>query len=72
VAITESISTYRPMTPTGAVMGRLLASFDGWLFRRRERNELTRTLLKMSDRDLRDLGINRTDFPAIIGGSYRR
>jgi len=70
--MTQSISTFRPMTPTGAVMGRLVARFDNWLFQRREKAELVRTLRLMGDRDLRDLGISRADFPAIVEGVYRR
>ena len=70
--MTNSISTFRPMTPTGAVMGRIVARLDTWLFQRRERAELVKTLRRMGDRDLRDLGISRADFPAIIQGVYRR
>jgi uncharacterized protein YjiS (DUF1127 family) len=70
--MTQSIATFRPMTPTGAVMGRLVARLDNWLFHRRERAELIRTLRLMGDRDLRDLGISRADFPAIVEGVYRR
>jgi uncharacterized protein YjiS (DUF1127 family) len=68
----DSISTFRPMTPTGAVMGRVVARLDNWLFQRRERAELVRTLRMMGERDLRDLGISRADFPAIVEGVYRR
>jgi uncharacterized protein YjiS (DUF1127 family) len=70
--MTNSISTFRPTTPTGAVMGRIVARLDNWLFQRRERAELVKTLSKMGDRDLRDLGISRADFPAIVQGVYRR
>jgi uncharacterized protein YjiS (DUF1127 family) len=70
--MTNSISTFRPMTPTGAVMGRFVARLDNWLFQRRERAELVKTLSKMGERDLRDLGISRADFPAIVQGVYRR
>jgi uncharacterized protein YjiS (DUF1127 family) len=70
--MTQSISTFRPMTPAGAVMGRVVARFDSWLFQRREKAELVRTLRMMGDRDLRDLGISRADFPAIVEGIYRR
>jgi uncharacterized protein YjiS (DUF1127 family) len=68
----DSISTFRPTTPTGAVMGRVVARLDAWLFQRRERAELVRTLRMMGERDLRDLGISRADFPAIVEGVYRR
>ena len=54
------------------MLGRMVARLDGWLERRRERAELVRTLRMMGDRDLRDLGISRADFPAIIEGVYRR
>jgi uncharacterized protein YjiS (DUF1127 family) len=70
--MTNSISTFRQTTPTGAVMGRIVARLDNWLFQRRERAELVKTLSKMGDRDLRDLGISRADFPAIVQGVYRR
>jgi len=72
VAVIDSTSTFRPMTPAGVVMGRMVARLDAWLFRRRERAELVRVLHMMSDRDLRDLGISRADFPAIVEGVYRR
>ncbi len=70
--MTQSISTARPMTPVSAVIGRLVAKFDGWMMQRRERAELVRTLRMMGERDLRDLGISRADFPAIVEGVYRR
>jgi uncharacterized protein YjiS (DUF1127 family) len=68
----DSISTFHPTTPAGAVLGRIVARLDAWLFQRRERSELVRTLRMMGDRDLRDLGISRADFPAIVEGVYRR
>jgi len=70
--MTQSISTFRPTTPTGVMMGRLVVRLDNWLAKRRERAELVRTLRMMGDRDLRDLGISRADFPAIVEGVYRR
>jgi uncharacterized protein YjiS (DUF1127 family) len=60
------------MTPVGVTLGRVVARLDAWLFKRRERAQLTNTLAKMSERDLHDLGISRADFPAIIQGDYRR
>jgi uncharacterized protein YjiS (DUF1127 family) len=68
----DSISTFRPTTPTGIRLGRLVEALDGWLLKRRERAEVIRTLGMMGDRDLRDLGISRADFPAIVEGVYRR
>ena len=68
----DSLPTYRPMTPFGVVMGRLVARLDAWLFRRRQRSQLVNTLVRMTDRDLHDLGISRADFPTIIEGTYRR
>jgi len=70
--MTNSITTFRPATPMGVRMGRVVAWFDAWLLRRRERAELIRTLRMMNDRDLHDLGISRADFPAIVEGVYRR
>jgi uncharacterized protein YjiS (DUF1127 family) len=70
--MTDSISTFHPTTPAGAVLGRIVARLDAWMFQRRERAELVRTLRMMGDRDLRDLGISRADFPAIVEGVYRR
>jgi uncharacterized protein YjiS (DUF1127 family) len=72
VPMTDSISTFHPTTPAGAVLGRIVARLDAWMFQRRERAELVRTLRMMGDRDLRDLGISRADFPAIVEGVYRR
>jgi uncharacterized protein YjiS (DUF1127 family) len=68
----NTVSTFRPMTPTGVRLGRIVERVDAWLFKRRERAELVRTLRMMGDRDLRDLGISRADFPAIVEGVYRR
>jgi uncharacterized protein YjiS (DUF1127 family) len=72
VATIDSISTFQPMTPAGVALGRMVARLDTWLFERRQRSDLRRTLTLMGDRDLRDLGISRADFPAIMDGSYRR
>ena len=70
--MTHSIPAYRPMTPAGAIMGRLLARLDGWLYERRRRSEVREILSRMGERDLRDLAISRADIPAIIEGTYRR
>ncbi len=70
--MTQSISTARPMAPAGGLMSRIGARFDNWMVQRRERAELVRTLRMMGERDLRDLGISRADFPAIVEGVYRR
>ena len=71
--MTNSIpSTFRPMTPAGAVMGRWVARLDAWLYDRRQRSDVTKILAQMGERDLRDLAISRADFPAIIDGTYRR
>jgi uncharacterized protein YjiS (DUF1127 family) len=70
--MTNSISTFRPVTPIGVRLGHWVARLDAWLVRRRERAELVRTLRLMGDRDLRDLGISRADVPAIVEGVYRR
>jgi uncharacterized protein YjiS (DUF1127 family) len=42
-----------------------------WAARRRRSRE-TRELYAMGDRDLWDMGLCRSDLPAIIAGSYRR
>jgi uncharacterized protein YjiS (DUF1127 family) len=60
------------MAPAGGVAGRIVARFEGWMAERRERAELVRTLRMMGERDLRDVGISRADFPAIVEGVYRR
>ncbi len=70
--MTQSMSTVRPMAPTGSLMSRAVARFDSWMVQRRERAELVRTLRLMGERDLRDLGISRADIPAIVEGVYRR
>ncbi len=68
----DTIPAYRPMTPVGAIMGRLLARLDGWLYGRRQRHDVEKMLSQMGERDLRDLAISRADIPAILEGIYRR
>ena len=70
--MTQSIPAVRPMAPAGSMFERLAARLENWLNARRERAELVRTLRMMGERDLRDLGISRADFPAIVEGVYRR
>jgi uncharacterized protein YjiS (DUF1127 family) len=72
VATIDSFSTFRPLTPMGDTMGRLVARLDAWLFRRREHADLVRSLRLLTERDMQDLGISRADFPSIIDGTYRR
>ena len=44
---------------------------DLWIARRRRARELD-DLYRLSDRELMDLGLSRSDFPAIERGIYRR
>jgi uncharacterized protein YjiS (DUF1127 family) len=48
-----------------------LRGIEGWIARRRSRREAA-ALLAFSDRELRDLGLSRSDIPGIIDGTYRR
>ncbi|MDA8248661.1 MAG: DUF1127 domain-containing protein [Rhodospirillales bacterium] len=50
----------------------LKTRFLAWRERRRERARIARELATYTDRELLDLGISRTDIPAIINGTYRR
>ena len=43
-----------------------------WRAMRRERALIARELANMQDTDVRDLGISRSDFPAILDGTFRR
>ena len=51
-----------------ARFGRLGAA---WLARRRTARSL-RQLYLCTDRELWDMGLSRSDFPAIVKGTYRR
>ena len=52
----------------GAQIHRLGAA---WAARQRAVRELERLSL-LTDYELRDMGISRSDFPAIMAGTYRR
>jgi uncharacterized protein YjiS (DUF1127 family) len=54
------------------VLQQTAASFTAWRTERRERARIARELATYSDRELFDLGIQSTDIPAIINGTYRR
>jgi uncharacterized protein YjiS (DUF1127 family) len=45
--------------------------YSDWPARRRE-VAIARALFYLTDVELRDMGINRSDIPTIINGSYRR
>ena len=59
----------------GALLARLRSRFirlgAEWDRRRRAMRDL-RQLDRCTDRELWDMGLSRSDFPAIIRGTYRR
>lgn len=61
-------ASFQPTAKAQGLVQRLTARFAAYLARRRELHELA----MMSDRDLRDLAITRSDFPAIEAGTFRR
>lgn len=57
------------LAPLGhAVAGLWRRSLGWWVARQR----LTATLEQLSDRELQDIGVSRSDIPAIVRGTYRR
>jgi uncharacterized protein YjiS (DUF1127 family) len=50
----------------------LRARFLAWREKRRQRARMARELMSYTDRELLDLGITRSDIPAIINGTFRR
>jgi uncharacterized protein YjiS (DUF1127 family) len=50
----------------------LVRNYKAWRLVRQRRRKLVEGLSAYSDRDLSALGFSRTDFPAIIQGTYRR
>jgi uncharacterized protein YjiS (DUF1127 family) len=67
----------RPATSTAqlnpaALLGRILdGAVSHWQARRRRAREL-RELFAFDERELRDLGLSRSDFMSIENGTYRR
>lgn len=63
-------------TVTGLVAADRPASlkvrFQAWRAQRQERARIARELLSYTDRELADLGISRSDIPAIVNGTFRR
>lgn len=55
----------------GRTFARLHDLRAGWMARRARRRELW-DLYRLSDRDLWDMGLHRSDIPAIQDGTFRR
>ena len=51
-----------------AQLGRLMSRFAA---HHRAASEISR-LYRFNDRELRDLGLSRSDFPGLVSGTYRR
>ena len=43
-----------------------------WVKTRRQQARDRQLINNFSDRDLRDIGLSRTDLPAVLNGTYRR
>jgi uncharacterized protein YjiS (DUF1127 family) len=56
------------LAQANAVLRRLADAFTAWRQHARELNELYR----FTDRDLADLGLSKSDLPAIEKGTFRR
>ncbi len=55
-----------------AWLGAQFNRFTGTRAARRRAARNLETLYLLSDYELRDMGISRSDFPAIMAGTYRR
>jgi uncharacterized protein YjiS (DUF1127 family) len=62
------LTSYNPLTLLRVLFDRGVAHFQA---RRRRAREL-RELFAFDERDLRDLGLSRSDFLSIQNGTYRR
>ncbi len=58
--------------PVMAPLQRWRHRVAGWLAARQDRAQVLRELNACDERELRDLGISRYDFAAILDGTYRR
>ena len=54
------------------VMAQVVAAWQDYTARRRERAQIIRELGAYTDRELAELGFYRQDIPAIANGTYRR
>jgi len=70
--------TVQPCGHQGAIgraliaVGRKLKSFTERIAQARRRQQAYEQLAALSDPELEDLGIRRTDIPAVVSGRYRR
>jgi uncharacterized protein YjiS (DUF1127 family) len=64
----SGFSRFNPLPGLVARFGRMAAF---WQAHRRRSREL-RELFSLEERDLRDLGLSRSDFMSIHNGTYRR
>jgi uncharacterized protein YjiS (DUF1127 family) len=62
-----NIGVVRASAPAFGVSG-LLAAFQAWRARRRDIARITHALEAMSNRELAELGISRSDIPAVARG----
>jgi uncharacterized protein YjiS (DUF1127 family) len=46
--------------------------FQAWRAERRYRARIWRELMSYTDRELADIGLTRSDIPAVVNGTYRR
>ena len=56
----------------GGRLAHLFAALAEWNRERLRRKTVAAELATMNEAELRDIGISRADFPAIIDGSFRR
>ena len=55
-----------------AMMGVLARRLDGWLAQRRHAADDLDALARMSERELRDIGLSRGRIPGVAGGESAR
>lgn len=64
--------TYNPTRVSEANRPGVFLKFKAYLAGRRASREVTGELYSMTDRDLADLGMSRSDFRAIIDETFRK
>ena len=69
--VVHSATGFSRFNPLPALVARLGRIATAWQEHRRRSREL-RELYSLEERDLRDLGLSRSDFMAIHNGTYRR
>ncbi len=65
-------ATQRPQSKIVALIRHALRALPNWLAEARQMQQAFETMIAMSDRELEDIGITRSDIPAVVARTYRR